>query len=273
MKNMNKKTLIIIAAVVVVLAVAAIILIPKLTGKNENAGTGTEGVTTIQRGKLLVATSPDFPPFESTDDNDAIIGIEPDILSLIAKNLNLTIEYMPMDFTSALAAAQTGKADVVMSGVTASGETGEARRQQFDFTDTYVSIQQAIVFKAGADISMENLGEKTIGVQRGTTGQIYVEEAYGAEKVVGYDTYSLVFQALQNDQIECIVVDDMVAKAYVAKIPGLAMAQTTFAPEDFAFGVYKQDTGLRDAISAELKKLIDDGTVQSIIDKYNAPAQ
>ncbi len=225
--------------------------------------------TTIEPGKLLISTSPDFPPFESTDDNDNIVGIEPEIMALVAEKLGLEIEYVPMDFTSALAAAQTGKTDVVMSGVTASGETGESRRLMFDFTVTYVSITQAIVYKAGSPVTMDDLGNVTVGVQRGTTGQIYVEDAYGEANVVGYDTYSLAFQALQNGQIDCIVVDDMVAKAYVERIPGLEMTQTTFEPEDFAFGVYKQDTGLCDAMNWALQELIEDGTVQAIIDKYN----
>ena len=69
----------------------------------------TPAFTTIEPGKLLISTSPDFPPFESTDDNDNIIGIEPEIMALVAEKLGLVIEYMPMDFTSALAAAQTGR--------------------------------------------------------------------------------------------------------------------------------------------------------------------
>ena len=78
--------------------------------------------TTIEPGKLTYATSPDFPPFESRDDNDNIIGIEPDIMALIGEKLGLEVEAVPMDFTSALLAAQLGKTDLVVSGVTATGE-------------------------------------------------------------------------------------------------------------------------------------------------------
>ncbi len=267
----NKKNLIICAAIIVVVAVLAIIFLPKMCGKKggNTDGSAESGITTIAKGKLLVSTSPDFPPFESTDDKDNIVGIEPEIMALIAEKLGLKIEYMPMDFTSALAAAQTGKCDVVMSGVTASGATGAERKAMFDFTDTYVSITQAIVYKPEKPVTMDNLGDVKVGVQRGTTGQILVEEAYGADKVIGYDTYSLVFQALQNGQIDCIVVDDMVAKAYTKRIAGLEMVQTTFEPEDFAFGVYKQDTGLCEAMSKVLKELIADGTIQKIVSKYN----
>ena len=228
--------------------------------------------TTIEPGKLIISTSPDFPPFEYTDDEGNIIGIEPDLIALICEKLGLELEILPMDFDSALLAAQTGKTDAVVSGVTCNGEVGEARRLIFDFTVPYASITQAIVCKEGAEITMENLGSKVIGVQRGTTGEIYVSEDFGEKNVIAYDTYSLVFQALKNGQVDCIVMDDTVAKAYVASMLDmkLVIAPTTYEPEDFAFGIFKKDTGLCDAISAALQELIDDGTVNQIILKYNS---
>ena len=221
-------------------------------------------VTTIEPGKLIISTSPDFPPFEYTDDEDNIVGIEPELMQLIADRIGLELEIVPMDFDSALLAAQQGKSDAVVSGVTVT----EDRKLVYDFTDCYISIQQAIVFKEGADITMDNLGDQTIGVQRGTTGQIYTEESFGEENIVAYDTYTFVFQALMNDQIDCVVIDDAVAKAYIAANPGLEMAETTYEPEDFAFGVSKGNTELVDAINIVLAELTEDGTVQSIIEKY-----
>ena len=216
--------------------------------------------TTIEKGKLTYATSPDFPPFESRDDED--------IMALIGEKLGLEVEAVPMDFASALLAAQLGKTDLVVSGVTATGEKAIERSTWFDFTDTYVDIQQAIVFKEGADITMDNLGEQSIGVQAGTTGQDLTEDSFGEDKVTAYDTYSLAFQALLNGQVDCIVLDDAVGKAYVAQHPGLTMVQTTYDVESYAFGVFKQDTGLLDALNAALQELIADGTVDAIIAQW-----
>ena len=226
--------------------------------------------TTIEPGKLTYATSPDFPPFESRDDDDNIIGIEPEIMALIGEKLGLEVEAVPMDFTSALLSAQLGKTDLVVSGVTATGEKAEERKIWFDFTEIYTTIQQAIVFKSGKDVSMDNLGQLTIGVQAGTTGQDLTEDDFGEDHVIAYDTYSLAFQALLNDQVDCIVLDDAVGKAYLALHPELTMVQTTYDVEGYAFGVYKQDTGLLEAINAALKELIDDGTVEQIIQKWMA---
>jgi polar amino acid transport system substrate-binding protein len=125
------------------------------------------------------------------------------------------------------------------------------------------------VFKSGDDVTMDNLKEKKIGVQTGTTGQIYAVDDFGEENVTAYDKYSLAFQALQNGQIDCIMVDDMVGAAYVKQIPGLEMISTNYEPEEFAFGFAKGNTELLEAFNAELQKLIDDGTIEQIILKWN----
>ncbi len=223
-------------------------------------------LTTVEAGKLTISTSPDFPPFEYTDDEDNIIGIEPELLTLIAEKVGLELEILPMDFDSALLAVQQGKSDAVVSGVTVT----EGRKLIYDFTESYTVITQAIVFKDGKDITMDTLKDQTIGVQRGTTGQILVEDDFGEDHVVAYDTYSTVFQALLNDQIDCIVMDDAVAKAYLAVNPGLVMVGTTYEPENYAFGITKGNTALLDAVNEALKSFMEDGTVQAIIDKYMA---
>jgi len=220
---------------------------------------------TIEEGKFIYATSPDFPPFESTDDNDNVIGIEPDILAVICGNLGLTAEPYAIDFDSALMAPGNGKADAVVSGVT----VREDRKATMDFTIPYVTIVQGVVFKTGDDVTLENLKDKKIGVQSGTTGQIAAVDDFGDDHVAAYDKYSLAFQALQNGQVDCIMVDDMVGAAYVKQIPGLEMIKTEYEPEEFAFGFAKGNTELVEAFNAELQKMIDDGTIEQIILKWN----
>ena len=220
-------------------------------------------LTTVNAGKLTISTSPDFPPFEFTDDSGAVVGIEPEIMELICQKIGLELDIQAMDFDGALLAAQQGKVDAVVSGVTVT----EDRKLVMDFADSYTTITQAIVSKEGSGITMENLGDHTIGVQRGTTGHIYTEEDFG-DKVVAYDTYSMVFQALNNDQVDCIVMDDAVAKSYLETNPGLEMGPTTYEPENYAFGFFKGNEALVAAVNGALQELIADGTIQSILDKY-----
>lgn len=219
--------------------------------------------TTINKGKLTISTSPDFPPFEYTDDSGAVIGIEPEIMTLICEKIGVELQIDAMDFDGALMAAEQGKSDAVVSGVTVT----EDRKAVMDFTTPYTTITQAIVCKEGAGITMDNLGEYIIGVQRGTTGHIYAEDDFG-DQVMAYDTYSLVFQALNNGQVDCIVMDDAVAKAYLDTNPGLVMTPTTYEPEEYAFGFHKGNDALVAAVNDALKALTDDGTIQGILDKY-----
>ena len=225
-----------------------------------------EGIETIDPGKLTISTSPDFQPFEYTDDNGNIVGIEPDMMKLICEKIGLELVMDAMDFDSALLAAQQGKSDAVVSGVTVT----EDRKLVYDFTNTYITITQGIVSKEANNVTMDTLKDQTIGVQRGTTGHIYAEDDFGEDSVVAYDTYTTVFQALMNDQVSCILMDDAVAKAYVAQNPGLVLNASTYEPENFAFGISKGNTALLDAVNKALDELIADGTVQKLIDQYMA---
>ena len=237
------------------------------TGEPSEAPAEIGEFTTIEEGKLHASTSPDFPPFEYTDDSGAVVGIEPEIMALIAERLGVELVFDEMDFDSALLAAQQGKSDLVMSGVTVT----EDRKLVYDFTESYISIVQGIVSKEENNITEADLTECAhIGAQRGTTGANDVEDDYGADVLVAYDTYTTAFQALMNDQVDCIVLDDAVGNAYLSRYPGLVMNTTSYDPENFAFGVTKGNTELQQAINTALAELIADGTVQSIVDKYMA---
>ncbi|MCD8256124.1 MAG: transporter substrate-binding domain-containing protein [Oscillospiraceae bacterium] len=224
----------------------------------------TAGLTTINEGKLTISMSADFPPYESLDDSGNIVGIEVDIMNLIAEQLGLELQIDDMDFDSALLAVQQGKSDMVVSGVSITDE----RKATMNFTDSYTTAVQVIVVPEGSDVTLDNLGDQLIGTQRGTTGFIYTEDDYGSDHVIGYDTYTLVIQAVLNGQVDCAVLDDSVARTYVAENPGLMILDTEYAVESYAFGVDKTNTALLDAVNAALSALIADGTVDEIISRY-----
>lgn len=225
----------------------------------------TKEYNTVEPGKFIYATSPDFLPFEGRDDADNVIGIEPDLLAIICERLGLTPEPYAVDFTSALAAPGSGKADAVVSGVT----IREDRKASLDFTIPYVTIKQGIVSKAGSGITMENIGEHTIGVQDGTTGHIYAVDDFGEGHVIAYSTYALAFQALTGGQVDCVLLDDLVGKNYMTLIPNLEFAETTYDPEEFGFGFAKgKSPELLADFNAILEELIADGTMEQTILKW-----
>ena len=236
----------------------------------EAASADAAAVTTVNAGKLTMSTNAAFPPYEMTTDAGDFEGIDIEVAGAIAKKLGLELQVDDMDFDAALLAAQNGKSDMVMAGVTVTDE----RLKVMDFSDTYAEGIQSIIVPEGSDIATaDDLSGKAIGTQRGTTGYIYCSDTpenggFGEEHVTAYDDGATAVKALLNGQVDCVVIDNAPAQEYVKANPGLKILDTEFANEDYAIGVAKGNTALLDAINGALKELIDDGTVQSIIDKY-----
>ena len=222
-------------------------------------------LTTVNAGKLTMSTNAAFPPYEMTTDSGDFEGIDIDVAAAIAEKLGLELQVDDMDFDAALLAAQSGKSDIVMAGVTVTDE----RQKVMDFSDTYAEGIQSIIVPEDSDIaSADDLAGKIIGTQRGTTGYIYCTDDFGEDSVVAYDDGLTAVQALNNGQVDAVVIDNAPAKEFVAANPGLKILDTAYAQEDYAIGVAKGNTELLNAINGALEELQADGTLQSIVDKY-----
>ena len=233
------------------------------------AGCGAKKGYTLEEGKLIMSTNAAFPPYEMTDDAGNYIGIDVEIAQAIADKLGLELVIDNMEFTAALEAAQKGKSDMVMAGVT----VNEDRLAVMDFSDSYATGIQVVIVKEGSDVTMDNLGEKMIGTQMGTTGYIYASDTienggYGEDHVIAYDNGITAVQALMNDQIDAVIIDNAPAQAFVEANPGLTLLEGEWVVENYAIGFTKGNTELVEAVNGALAELIADGTVQSIIDKY-----
>ena len=221
-------------------------------------------LTTVEAGKLTMATNATFPPYEMTTDAGDIEGIDVETAQAIADKLGLELQIDDMDFDAALLSVQQGKADIVMAGVTVTDE----RKAVMDFSDSYATGIQSIIVPEGSDIaSPDDLAGKKIGTQRGTTGYIYCTDDFGEDAVVAYDSGLTAVQALNNGQVDAVVIDNAPAKEYVAANPGLKVLETSYAEEDYAIGMAK-GSSLEDAVNAALEELKADGTLQAIVDKY-----
>ena len=221
-------------------------------------------LTTVEAGKLTMATNATFPPYEMTADSGEIEGIDVDTAKAIAEKLGLELQIDDMDFDAALLSVQQGKADIVMAGVTVTDE----RKAVMDFSDSYATGIQSIIVPNDSDIaSPDDLAGKKIGTQRGTTGYIYCSDDFGEDSVVAYDNGLTAVQALNNGQVDAVVIDNAPATEYVAANPGLKVLDTSYAEEDYAIGMAK-GSALEDAINKALEELKADGTLQAIVDKY-----
>ena len=221
-------------------------------------------LTTVMAGKLTMATNATFPPYEMTTDSGDIEGIDVDTAKAIAEKLGLELQIDDMDFDAALLSVQQGKADIAMAGITVTDE----RKAVMAFSDSYATGIQSIIVPEGSDIaSPDDLAGKKIGTQRGTTGYIYCTDDFGEDSVVAYDNGLTAVQALNNGQVDAVVIDNAPAKEYVAANPGLAILDTSYAEEDYAIGMAK-GSSLEAAVNAALEELKADGTLQAIVDKY-----
>ena len=237
---------------------------PEAVSTEEAASADAAALTTVNAGKLTMSTNAAFPPYEMTTDTGDFEGIDIEVAGAIAKKLGLELQVDDMDFDAALLAAQNGKSDMVMAGVTVTDE----RLKVMDFSDTYAEGIQSIIVPEDSDIATaDDLSGKTIGTQRGTTGYLYCTDDFGEENVIAYDNGLTAVQALNNGQVDAVVIDNAPAKEFVAANPGLKVLDTSYAEEDYAIGMAK-GSALEDAVNKALEELKADGTLQSIVDKY-----
>lgn len=219
---------------------------------------------------LYMATEATFEPYEFYD-GDEIVGIDVEIAKAIGEKLGIEVVVEDVDFDSIIVGIQQGKYDFGMAGMTVTDE----RKQQVNFSESYATGVQVVIVNEDSEItSVDDLfGDKnyTVGTQAGTTGFLYAtwdiaDEGLGTVK--DYKKTTDAATALLNKQIDCILLDKEPAKAIVANNTGLKILETEYAVEDYAIAIGKDNTELLDKINTALTGLINDGTVQNIIDKY-----
>ena len=229
------------------------------------ASCGAKGKTLDEvktAGKLTVATSPDFPPFESLEGNE-VVGIEVDIMKLIAEKLGIELRIIQMDFDSVLIGIQSAKYDCGMSGITAS----EDRKENMLFTTPYYNAAQVIVVKEGSNIKGKaDLDGKKVSVQTGTTADLGCTEE-------GYDVQAFAANAdakaaLTAGKVEAWVVDNLTAQQMVTEDDGLVILEENLTDEPYAFAFAFGSEDLVAEIDAILAELIADGTIEAIFENY-----
>ena len=242
-------------------------------GTTAFAADEAKAVKTVEEGYLVMGTNASFPPYEfiSDEDSETIVGIDAEIAGLIAEALGLELVIEDMEFSSIITAVQTGKIDIGMAGMTVT----EERLKNVNFSTSYAKGVQSVIVPEGSPITcVDDLfaegADYMIGVQESTTGHIYAEGDFGADKVVAVSNGALAVEALKAGKVDCVIIDNEPAKAYVEANEGLKILESSYADEDYAISISKDNEELLDAINAALEELIENGDVQDIIDKYIA---
>ncbi len=225
--------------------------------------------------ELHMGTNANFPPYEYheyVDDADTIVGIDAEVAAAICDYLGYTLVIDDMEFGAIITAVQTGKIDFGMAGMTVTDE----RKESVNFSDTYATGIQVIIVKEGsaittADDLFAEGANHIIGVQESTTGDLYCTwdiEDEGLGTVDRYKNGADAVQALVTDKVDCVVIDNEPAKAFVAANEGLIILDTEYVTEDYAIAIAKENTELLEKVNEALKALTEDGTIPAIIEKY-----
>ena len=226
---------------------------------------GAKGATlkSVQKaGKLTIATSPDFPPFESLE-GDAVVGIEPEIMKLICDKLGVEAEFVQMDFDSVLIGIQAAKYDCAMSGITVT----PAREKNMLFTDPYYNAAQVIVVTEGSSITGKaDLAGKIASVQTGTTAESGCQDE-GVE-VQASTANADAKAALTTGKVDAWVVDNLTASQMVEEGDGLVILDEKMTEEPYAFAFAQGSEDLVAAINEVLNELVADGTVEGIFASF-----
>lgn len=228
---------------------------------------GTGSYTLINDGKLTIATSPDFPPFENLE-GDEYVGFDIDLGKAIAEEMGLEAEFTTIQFDGIVPAIQAGgQADVGISGITVDPE----RAQSVDFTDPYYIADQSVAVMKGGDITSDNAADALnaegmiIAVQSGTTGETFAQENFPNATIQPYGNATDCFAAMQAGQADAVcmdmaVVEQMVSDAYT----DAEVVMTEATGEEYAIAVPKDNPELTSAINEAIATLQENGTIDDL---------
>ncbi len=231
--------------------------------------------------KLLVATNAEFEPFESLDADGNIVGFDIDLMNAIAEKMGYEVQYENMEFDGVVAAVASNTCDVAISGLTINAK----RAKSVNFSNAYYSGAAQILIVGKNDTYYtgttkaeldEQLKYQNIGVCSGYTGQFYAkgDKDWGFNAIDGanvkiYENISLAIADLKAGNINAIIMDDSVAKEAVAA--NSDVAKTIDIPltiEEYGIAIAKGNSELKEKIDTALAELVENGTVDKLLEKY-----
>lgn len=234
-----------------------------LTACGGNSGSDSKA---LSDGVLTVGTNAEFPPFEYVGDDGEPDGFDMALVKEIGKKLGVEVKIENMEFAS-LVSSIGSKIDIAAAGMTIT----EERQESVDFSDPYYEAVQYVILPADSDITTEeDLKDKAIGVQLGTTGDFIAEELTGS--VSQYNKAVDAVNDLVNGRVDCVIIDKNPALVFESKFEGQVVAvdgaQFNFEPEEYAIAIPKGDTALAEQINTAIKDLKADGTFDELVKTY-----
>jgi polar amino acid transport system substrate-binding protein len=230
------------------------------------------GIKLVKEGKLTVCTHLPYEPFQFQDDSGKVVGFDVDLLDLLAKDLGVEIEVLDIEWEQITSGAvfAASRCDVGMGAMTIT----EERAAALTISDPYFDATQALLVKADSGYQkLADLKGKLVGVQTGTTGQIYGDEhadEFGYTTQV-FDDAALQLNALKAGNIDGAINDNAPILTFVADNPDTKLIQEFDTGEQYGFAAKKDDPNAEKMINRwnELfAKAKSDGTYDEIYQKW-----
>lgn len=262
-----KKTVSILLVLVLALGLAAC-----SNGSSQTSeGAGPKTIERIkEKGKIVLGTSADYPPFEwiSHENGEEYVGVDIEIAKKIAEDLGVDLEIKNMAYEGLVASLAVGDVDIVIAGMAATDD----KKEKVDFSDSYFQGKQVLlVLEENKDkyTSFADLEGAKIGTQLGSTQHDLAEEKFGAN-VFGYDLNNVLIEQLKNKSIDAAFLSEVPAKQFAKITQGLALVDLADVEDEpgFAVALNKNQDDLRDRISQCLADLKDSGQIEKWLDEY-----
>jgi len=243
--------------------------------KKESASSNTSTLEAIKsKGKLVIGTSADYPPYEfhkEVDGKDEIVGFDIEIAKQFAKDLGVELEIKDMAFDGLLVALQADKVDMVFAGMTPT----EERKQNVDFSDIYYTATHRFIVRSGDETkitSMDDLQGKTIGVQKGSIQADIAKEKFGEENLKALDKVTDLVLDLKNNKVDAVLAELPVGEINVSKNTGIAIVKDLVVTDPTggcAIAMKKDSTELQAEINKTIKKLQDEDKIKDLVKQAN----
>jgi len=223
-----------------------------------------------ENGVLRVGVTPNYPCLiDKMAGTGQICGFEAECAALLAKRLQSRLQLVELKWEEQIPALERKKVDIIMSAMSIT----EMRKLQVAFSEPYLTISQmALTTKAGADkftSAQEVLAaDKAIGVEKGTTGDIFVQRYCLAAEPLFFSSPDAAVRALRDKRIDLFIHDDPVLRAYANGADDLVLLQAPLTSEELAWAVRRDDPALLDEVNSALGAWKEDGTLDELLKKW-----
>ncbi|MGN1159176.1 MAG: transporter substrate-binding domain-containing protein [Lachnospiraceae bacterium] len=268
---MKKKLLAILMTVCMLAAVAG-------CGKSDDASANASGVETVTKGKLTVATSPDFAPYEfyaiGEDGTPVLAGFDVALANYIANYMGLELEIVPMDFDGVLSELAMGNVDLGLAGLS----PDPARADAMDFSDIYYQGGQSLVVIADNADSIQsfddvNKPEMSVGAQIGSIQMDLANEYTPDADIVALPKVTDLISELIGGKLDAAFIETAVAESYKTNYPELVLVlDVPYDVEGSAVGIIKGNEALKNAVNEAIAAAIADGSMDRFVAEANEQA-